>query len=73
MLADALASLDVALRDVDEPSQVIVVANGAPRSVYDGVAARFPGSNGFTATPRSASRARYSAGSGRRATARRIS
>lgn len=42
MLAEALASLDVALETVDEPSQIIVVANGAARSVYDGVAARFP-------------------------------
>lgn len=41
MLGDALASLEVALADAGEPSQVIVVANGAPRERYAGVAARF--------------------------------
>ena len=42
MLARALASLDVALAAIDEPRQVIVVANGAPRAAYRQVAARFP-------------------------------
>ncbi len=42
MLLDALASLDAALAAVDEPSQVIVVANGAPAGVYARVRARFP-------------------------------
>ena len=42
MLARALTSLQVALTAIDEPQQVIVVANGAPRSAYHDVAARFP-------------------------------
>ena len=42
MLARALASLDIALAAIDEPRQVIVVANGAPRAAYGPVAARFP-------------------------------
>jgi GT2 family glycosyltransferase/glycosyltransferase involved in cell wall biosynthesis len=42
MLAEALASLDNALTAITEPRQVIVVANGAPRSVYRDVEARFP-------------------------------
>ena len=42
MLAEALASLDVALAAIDEPSQVVVVANGAPAGVYAEVRARFP-------------------------------
>ena len=42
MLLDALASLDAALAAIGEPSQVIVVANGAPADVYAGVRARFP-------------------------------
>ena len=42
MLARALESLDVALAAIDEPRQVIVVANGAPSAVYRLVAARFP-------------------------------
>src|SRR4029453_18878453 len=41
MLARALASLEIALAAIDEPWQVIVVVNGAPRSIYGGVAARF--------------------------------
>ena len=41
MLARALASLHIALAAVDEPRQVIVVANGAPRAGYRDVAARF--------------------------------
>jgi GT2 family glycosyltransferase len=42
MLADALGALSVALRAVSEPSQVIVVANGAPRSTYAELEGRFP-------------------------------
>ena len=42
MLAEALASLAVALRGVAEPSQVVVIANGAAASTYDGVKAQFP-------------------------------
>ena len=42
MLAGTLAALAAALDRVDEPRQVVVVANGAPRSTYAGVAARFP-------------------------------
>src|SRR6185369_5031578 len=42
MLTRALASLDEALAAIDEPRQVIVVANGAPRSAYGPVAQRFP-------------------------------
>lgn len=43
MLEANLAALAAALDRVDEPRQIVVVANGAPRSAYDGVAARFPG------------------------------
>lgn len=42
MLAEALASLHGALARVDEPWQVIVVANGAPQAAYGEVRARFP-------------------------------
>jgi GT2 family glycosyltransferase/glycosyltransferase involved in cell wall biosynthesis len=42
MLGEALASLDNALTAITEPRQVIVAANGAPRSVYRDVEARFP-------------------------------
>lgn len=57
MLLEALASLDAALAAIDEPSQVIVVANGAAADVYAEVRARFPkvewvhdkGPLGFTA------------------------
>jgi GT2 family glycosyltransferase len=42
MLGEALAALDAALAAIDEPSQVIVVANGAPAAVYAEVRARFP-------------------------------
>jgi GT2 family glycosyltransferase len=42
MLAEALASLAIALRAVAEPSQVVVVANGAPRATYDGVKGQYP-------------------------------
>ena len=42
MLARALVSLAGALAAIDEPHQVIVVANGAPRARYRDVAARFP-------------------------------
>jgi GT2 family glycosyltransferase/glycosyltransferase involved in cell wall biosynthesis len=41
MLAEALLSLREALRRCDEPSQVVVVANGAPSAAYDGLRARF--------------------------------
>ncbi|MFO1316448.1 MAG: glycosyltransferase [Burkholderiales bacterium] len=43
MLAATLAALFAALDRVDEPRQVVVVANGAPRAAYAEVAARFPG------------------------------
>ena len=42
MLAATLGALAAALDRVDEPRQIVVVANGAPRSAYVGVAARFP-------------------------------
>lgn len=42
MLAEALLSLREALGLCDEPSQVVVVANGAPPATYDGLRARFP-------------------------------
>src|SRR6185295_1429134 len=42
MLARALASVTVALAGIDEPRQIIVVANGAPIAAYRDVAARFP-------------------------------
>src|SRR5512133_1908371 len=41
MLAAALASVDVALQPIDEPKQVIVVANGAPESAYAEIRAAF--------------------------------
>jgi GT2 family glycosyltransferase/glycosyltransferase involved in cell wall biosynthesis len=37
LLDQALASLCIALQQVDEPAQIIVVANGAPRERYDAV------------------------------------
>jgi len=43
LLLKALASLYQALNAVDEPHQVVVVANGAVREVYDEVVARYPG------------------------------
>jgi len=42
MLAEALASLAAAFHEVTEPRQIVVVANGAAPSTYDGVKARFP-------------------------------
>src|SRR5947207_4559688 len=42
MLVEALASVFVALERIDEPHQVIVVANGAPESTYAGVRSAFP-------------------------------
>lgn len=42
MLAEALDALHNALREVREPVQVIVVANGAVRAAYRDVEARFP-------------------------------
>jgi len=42
LLLKALASLHDALGAVDEPRQVVVVANGAARSVYDEVVAKYP-------------------------------
>src|SRR5690349_4763706 len=41
MLAAALASVDAALERIDEPNQVIVVANGAPESAYADIRAAF--------------------------------
>ncbi|MEO8755085.1 MAG: glycosyltransferase, partial [Casimicrobiaceae bacterium] len=43
MLVEALAALEAALAQIAEPSQVIVVVNGAPLSAYVEVQARFPG------------------------------
>jgi GT2 family glycosyltransferase len=43
LLAEALASLSIALREVREPTQVIVVVNGAPISGYAPLQARFAG------------------------------
>src|SRR5437764_6643892 len=43
LLTAALASVQVALESIDEPAQIIVVANGAPESTYAGVRAAFPG------------------------------
>jgi GT2 family glycosyltransferase/glycosyltransferase involved in cell wall biosynthesis len=42
LLADALDSLHAALARVREPSQTIVVVNGAPLALYDALRARFP-------------------------------
>jgi GT2 family glycosyltransferase len=42
MLAEALASVLAALERIDEPHQVVVVANGAPLDVYADVRAAFP-------------------------------
>src|SRR5512138_1907830 len=42
MLAEALASVDAALEAVDEPRQIVVVANGAPEARYASVRASFP-------------------------------
>ena len=42
LLLRALASLYEALETIDEPCQVIVVANGAARNVYDEVASKYP-------------------------------
>jgi GT2 family glycosyltransferase/glycosyltransferase involved in cell wall biosynthesis len=42
LLLKALASLHDALEAVDEPSQVVVVANGAARNIYDEVVAKYP-------------------------------
>lgn len=43
LLADTLASLDNALQAVDEPTQVIVVVNGASASLYTHLRAAHPG------------------------------
>ena len=43
LLREALAALGDALREVREPSQVVVVANGAPRERYTEIARDFPG------------------------------
>src|SRR5438093_599605 len=68
MLLQALQSLSDALAAVDEPRQVIVVANGAPRETYAEIMARFPavelvhrrGALGFSAAIRlGLRRARY--------------
>jgi GT2 family glycosyltransferase/glycosyltransferase involved in cell wall biosynthesis len=42
MLDEALASVSLALATMGEPTQIIVVANGAPREHYDGVLAKHP-------------------------------
>ena len=42
MLAEALATVRHALAGVDEPHQVIVVANGTPAGAYDDLKAQFP-------------------------------
>jgi GT2 family glycosyltransferase/glycosyltransferase involved in cell wall biosynthesis len=42
MLMEALGSLRGALAAIDEPSQVVVVANGATADVYAGVRSHFP-------------------------------
>ena len=42
LLETALASAQVALEPIEEPGQIIVVANGAPESTYAGVRAAFP-------------------------------
>jgi GT2 family glycosyltransferase/glycosyltransferase involved in cell wall biosynthesis len=42
LLLEAMASLHDALDAVDEPCQVVVVANGAARNVYDEVVAKYP-------------------------------
>jgi GT2 family glycosyltransferase/glycosyltransferase involved in cell wall biosynthesis len=42
MLAEALATVRHALDGVDEPHQVIVVANGTPEVAYGGLKAQFP-------------------------------
>src|SRR5438477_392095 len=42
MLVEALSSVSAALERIDEPHQVIVVANGTPESTYAGVRASFP-------------------------------
>jgi GT2 family glycosyltransferase len=42
MLAEALASVSAALREIDEPGEVIVVANGASAAAYAEVRARYP-------------------------------
>src|SRR5690349_21485980 len=42
MLREALACLREALRSVREPSQVVVVANGAPRDAYRALTRDYP-------------------------------
>jgi len=42
LLAEALASVEAALSEFDEPRQVIVVANGAPRGRYAAVVEKHP-------------------------------
>jgi GT2 family glycosyltransferase len=42
LLLKALASLYQGLAALDEPHQVVVVANGAARDVYDDIVARYP-------------------------------
>lgn len=42
LLVDTLSALDAALARVDEPTQVVVVVNGAPREDYAGLVARWP-------------------------------
>lgn len=43
LLVDTLTALDAALARIAEPHQVIVVVNGAPRSDYAALLARWPG------------------------------
>ncbi|MEP6656406.1 MAG: glycosyltransferase [Betaproteobacteria bacterium] len=42
LLQEALAALSASLSQLPEPTQVIVVANGAPRVVYAALEARYP-------------------------------
>lgn len=42
MLAQCLASLEIARRQVVEPTEVIVIVNGSPQSDYAELAARYP-------------------------------
>jgi hypothetical protein len=73
MLSRALVSLQSALAVIDEPRQVIVVANGAPRSPTLTWPHAFPRSNGYTSTLRSVLRERSSADCATRVTRARSS
>jgi len=43
LLADTLAAAEVALRELGEPGEIVVVVNGAPRADYAALEARHPG------------------------------